>query len=335
MADAAPAPAPAAPSTSTPSNGAVPNAAQAKSPAVTVKPTPSGRNNAGQFLPKDGTVGIEAKPAPVEAPWRFKEKLSFHGEEEEVDFDRETVKRNLQRLRAYEKKERPEIIRRDENAKLLARLAKEDPDEFLRLSGQDPEVYARKKLAELARLGSMTEEERAIHERDQKIAEYEAEKKERLDQEAAAKKAATHDRLVSTLKEKVGGALKAVAPQLGDNYEAVGAIANALKLQLAAGASLADVSPEELARDAISQRHGQMRAWAGSMDSDTLAQELGEEAVMGLLQRSLAKFEAEQGFEAKPNAPQVSSPPPPRNERVRIDAREVDRRMAELRRSGK
>ncbi len=338
MADAAPALAAPAPSTSTPSNGAAPNAAQAKGPAVTVKPTPSGRNNAGQFLPKDGTVGVTAPvqtPAPTEQPWRFKEKLNVHGEEEEVDFDRETVKRNLQKLRALEKKQLPEYQKRDELARQLAQLAKEDPTEFLRLSGQDPGAYARKMLAEEARLGAMTEEEKAIHERDRKIAAYEAKDKQAAEEKAEAQQKATHDRLVSTLKEKVGGALKLISPQLGDNYEAVAAVAHALKLQLAGGESLKGVTPEELARDALANNHDRMRRWAGSMDGATLAKELGDKAVQALLEHSLSKFEADQGFEAKPNQPTSPTPLPERHERVRIDAREVDRRMAELRRSGK
>ncbi len=329
MSEAAIAPAaPAAPTT----NGTAPGATHGKGPAVTTKPSPGPgtRANNGQFLPKDGTVGAEKPvqtPAPVEAPWRFKEKLNVHGEEEEVDFDRETVKRQLQKLRALEKKQLPEYQKRDELARQLAQLAKENPTEFLRLSGQDPAAYARKTLAEEARLGAMTEEEKAIHERDQKIAAYETKDKERAAAEAEQKTKATHERLVTSLKAKVGGALKLVAPALGDNYDAVAAVADALKLQLAGGESLAGVTPEELARDALAHNHDRMRRWAGAMDGATLAKELGPKAVRALLEHSLADFDKSQTFEESPRSVEVAEREPASEY---ISEREVNRRMNAL-----
>lgn len=334
MSEAASAPAaPAAPSTSTPANGAAPAAVQGKGPSVTVKPTTGTRANNGQFLPKDGTVGVPAPaqtPAKEEQPWRFKEKLNVHGEEEEVDFDRETVKRNLQKLRAYEKKERPEFQKRDDLARQLARLAKSDPTEFLRLSGQDPAAYARKMLAEEARLGAMTEEEKAIHERDQKIAAYEAEKRERLEQEATAKKQATHDRLVTNIKAKVGEALKLVAPSLGDNYDAVAAVTDALKLQLAGGESLAGVTPQDLARDAIDRRNASARTWAEGLATNPaeLAKAMGPKVVQALLEHSLAVHDQEQTFE--PHQARSDGPPPPSAPNEYIDESEMNRRLRGL-----
>lgn len=331
MPDAAPVAAPAAPVT--PSNGAAPGEGQAPGPKVTTKPTPgpSSRANNGQFLPKEGTVGVPAPvqtPAQTEQPWRFKEKLNVHGEEEEVDLDRETVKRQLQKLRALEKKQLPEYQKNDALARQLAQLAKENPSEFLRLSGKDPAAYARQMLAEEARLGAMTEEEKAIHERDRKIAEYEAKDKERADSEAAAKKQATHDRLVTTLKAKVGDALKLVAPSLGDNYDAVAAVADALKLQLAGGESLAGVTAEELAKDALAHNHDRMRRWAGAMDGATLAKELGEKAVQALLNHSISEFDKSQTFETPPT--RTEAPDRPSSAKEYIDESELNRRLRTL-----
>lgn len=335
MAEAsAPAPAPS-PGGPAPTNGTPAGGLQGTAPKPSPKPNGAPRNNGGQFAPKEGAVGAvpqgDPKPVPpAEAPWRFKDKLKVYGEEEDVDLDRETVKQKLQKLRALETKQLREYSQNDAKARRLLQLAETDPDEFYRALGKDPIALARKRLAEEARIGAMTEEEKQIHERDQKIAAYEAKEKERAAADKDEKAKAAKARMVEGFRGKVSAALKAVAPELGDTYEAMEAVVHALKLQLEPGLGLEQVDPAELARDAIKQRHDQMRAWAGRMDGATLTRELGKEAVEKLLQHSLAEFDKGQTFDGPPAA-RPNAPPSERPQREILDEREVNRRLAALR----
>ncbi len=324
-----------------PGNGSPPGAPQepAKGPApkTTVIPSPKpahpGRANDGRFLPKEGGLGVAppaGAPPEQKEEWRFREKLKVYGKEEEVDLDREGVKREMQRLRALERKQLPEFQQNDARARRIIELAKSDPEGFLRELGQDPDQYARKRLAEAARLGAMTEEEKAYHQLQQENEQLKARDQQRLEAEAKQATAAKHERLVSGFKSKITPAL-AVLKEMGipDDHDTLGALVQTIKVTLEPGVKLGDVTPEELARDTLKRMDGNAERYLSRLDVPALVRRLGPAKIQGILEHSLAEHDKEQaGAFAAP--PRVEAPPAPRARTEIIDGAEVARRMRML-----
>lgn len=165
MADVA---APAAPAIapSTPSSGAPPGGGQAPAAKSTTGP----RSTDGRFSPKDGAAGVASEgggppvpggeaPPPKE-PYRFKKPLKVFGQVEEVDLDEDGIARELQIARAS-RRQLTEVQKKLQESQELEKLLASNPEEFLRRRGVDLDGLAKKRIAELINLESMSDDQRA------------------------------------------------------------------------------------------------------------------------------------------------------------------------------
>lgn len=329
-----------------PTNGAPKGSTQAPAsgppkPLVpTPAPKPGGRANNGQFLPKDGTVGVAGEGEHAQTPaakvpeeWRFKDKLKVFGEEEDADLSRDEVKAKLQKLRALEKKHLAEFAANDEKARRVLGLLRTDPQAFLREAGHDPAQLARKLLAEEARQGAMTDDERALAERDAKIAELEGKENQRLEAEKKQAAAARHEKMVGGFKAKLTPAIAVLkAEGVPEDHDTLAALVETMKTALEPGLGLDDVTPEELARDTLRRMDTNAERYLGRLEVPALIKRLGPARIQAILEHSLAEFERSQDFGQSPRA----APPPvqPRQVEERIDESELNRRLNTLRRGG-
>ena len=333
MADLAPPTAPATAAPAAPSNGVAPKPSQVSQPsggsgpANPSKPTP-GRMADGRFATREGTVGeVPGEAKAAEAEWRFREKLKVYGEEEEVDLDRASVVRELQRKRMLEKKY-GEFEGNDARARRLIELATSDPEGFLRETGKDPGAWARQKLAEEARQGAMTEEERAIHERDAKIAEYEAREKQRTEAETKAKGEARHQKMVADLRQTFTEALERSGEP--NSYEMMAELVQTAKLRLAPGSGLDDMTPDEMVAETKARIDGRVGKYLDSLDAEGLRKRFGKERIKAIIAAEIADFEKSQNFAPPPPSQAAEAPPKDKGPREYLSGTDVSRRLLSL-----
>lgn len=332
MADVSAAPAAAPVSTPTPSNGATGTVTPAPKPAAprptTPAPAPAHRAPDGKFLPKAGAVGVappEEGEKPPEPEWRFKEKLKLHGKEEDVDYSREDLVRELQLARANARK----IAGADSTAakaQRLFELARANPEAFMKELGHDPDAWARQRLASEAKLNAMTQEERAIHERDARIAELEGKEKTREEQVKEWRRQVAQKKMQEGMHSKFMQGLEATG--LPKTHESLYLMAETARLAIDAGREL---TGEQLARETERRVETFTAHYLKGLSGASLAKKLGPELVKSLIQHSISEFEQSQNFEPKPTDP-PPTPEPTDEESHFIDESELNRRMKELRR---
>ncbi len=287
------------------------------------------RMNDGRFAPKEGNAGAEvdgeetpAEPKPPE--WRFKEKLTVYGKDKEIDYSRDEVKRDLQIKHALESKvgKYAEVHRKAEQ---ILKLAKEDPLEFIRAMGHDPDQVSRKRLVEQAKLGAMTDEERRYHELEQEHNALKASNEQRAQQEKTVKAQQTQERLVQKNVETYIPALEKSG--LPKTYES-------LELLVSTAKSAFDdygieYSPDELATETNRKLDSQISRYLGTLQGPDLVKRLGPKVRQAVLQHELEQFNNSQSFQAPPAAaPTMPSKEP--EAREFLDDAELARRMRAL-----
>lgn len=324
----APAATPSAPSTSQPST---PAAGASVAPSQAVTPAPRARNNAGQFLTKEGSQGVapadgQSTETPAEAEarkeaYRFKRSLKVFGKEEAVDLDEDGIARELQIKRALQKKV-GEYEKGYTQAQKLVELAKADPDAFLRELGHDPEATARKRLAKQAALGAMSPEERELHELREFRQQAETRERERVESEKKARHEATTKRLVEENNNRFMKALE--SSDLPKSYESLFHIAETARIALDDGIEYSDA---ELVKETARRLDTLTDRYLGTLSGEALAKRLGPKRVQSLIAAEVARFEASQSF--APQAPKAEPVSETRDEY--ISPSEVNRRLREMR----
>ncbi len=319
------APAPAAPASS---NAAPDAGAPADAQIANVEGKGSrARMNDGRFAPKEGNAAAEVEETPAEPKppeWRFKEKLTVYGKDKEVDYSRDEVKRDLQIKHALESKvgKYAEVHRRAEQ---ILKLAKDDPFEFLRANGHDPDTLSRKRLVEQAKLGAMTDEERRYHELEQEHNALKASNEQRAQQEKAHRAQQTQERLVQQNVETYIPALeKSGLPKTYESLEMLVATAKE-----AFDDHGIEYTPDELASETKRRLDAKVAGFLGKLSGSELVKHLGPKVTQAILQHELEQFQNSQSFQPPPaSAPTMPSKEP--EAREYLDDAELMRRMRAL-----
>lgn len=313
----------AAPVAAPVTNGA---ASQTTTPAVAIKPTPGPgavRGPDGKFVAAGGAV-----PAPAAEPeWRYKDKLKLSGQEKEVDYTRDEVRSRLQKADALERRAM-DANKKAQQAERLFELAQNDPDEFLKQLGKDPDDWATKRLAARARLGAMTPEERSAHDAKQEAESYKAKLAAYEQKEAAAKTQAEQNRLVKQHESQFLPALDLIG--LPKTYETLFLMAETAKIGLEDGQ---EYTPAELAKETERRADIFAERFLGGLDGKGLIKRLGTARIQAILEATIADHELQAGQTYAGN-----QPAPPREEpkeREYIDEAELNRRMRLMRTGGR
>lgn len=258
------------------------------------------RNNAGQFLAKEGAAGVVPAEAPAGATeaqkeaYRFKRSLKVFGKEETVDLDEDGITRELQIKRALEKKV-GDYAKGHQQAQKILELAKSNPEAFLRELGHDPEAVYRKNLARQAALGAMSPEEREFLELKEFKQQAEAKEQQRLEQEKKAKHEASTQKLVEENNQRFMKALQGSG--LPQTYESLFHIAETARIALDDGIEYTDA---ELVQETSRRLDTLTDRYLGSLEGEALAKKLGPKRVQSLIAAEVRRFEASQNFTAPP-----------------------------------
>lgn len=298
------------------------------------------RANDGRFLPKESNQHPPTKPLqepipkeppkanapPEKEPYRFKRKLKVYGEEQDVDFDEEELTRELQKGRAA-LRQASEFKKGREAAARILELAKQDPDAFLKETGRDPQEWARQRLAQLAKLETMSEHERQAFELSQEVERLRGELTARTEREQAAQKAALVERAKQQNVLRYREALKHM--DLPEEYESIYLMAETERLAVEDGQSY---TPEELAKETARRLDTYTERWLkarGKTGAPALVASLKQ---MGLLEAVLESVVSEH-LKTQGVAPaQKPAPPPPVVEpEGRLTEREVNERLRAMR----
>lgn len=315
----------AAPAPVAPTNGAAPAATQA--PAA---PKPNGvpRSTSGQFAPKEGAQGKVVEPGPgatdaAKEEWRFKEKLKVYGQEEDVDLDRDGVKRELQQARAM-RKQHAEMQKKLAEREELEALFEKDPDEYMRRRGKDPEEYLKQKIHKVIEREQLTEEQRATQDA---IARADAAEAKLQKQEEARK--ATQQKL------RTEHAKKQMVERYGRTIEAAGLERNAETIflmaeveDIAAKQGL-EYTPEELGKETARRARGYGKSYLDSLTVPAFISEIGKERYEAILEHSIAQLEGSSAVVPAPKEPVVRREPTSEGSRYLSEA-ELDRNLREF-----
>lgn len=304
--------APAAPAAPAPTNGAAgPTAAvpQGKAPSpgapVAAKPqaTPGHptRGPDGKFAPKPNQEAApvpakegESKPSETQAQAearRLRAKVKIFGKEEELDLSEEEAIREIQKGRALERKTKANNEQAD-RARRAFELAQKDPVAFLRELGHDVNQLAERQLAERARMEMMTPEQRALAERDAKIAEYEQREQTRQ-QSQRAEAAKRHEQmLLDRNRQEFAEAVEKHG--IPKNYKWLERWVDVKRHNLEQGLSL---NPEQIASEARKSARSDLMELTHGLQGKSLMEFLGPELVQHVLQQAIAGYEAEHTYE--------------------------------------
>lgn len=312
---------PTASAPSTPSSSPTPSApAGGASPSTPTSAQTSAqpsqpRVNGGKFGPKDGGQSLPSKDGegegtqeqraqPTEAQkqaWRLKTKIKVFGKEEELDLDEEGVTRELQQFRALRKQFGP-LTETSKKAQQLLELAEKDPRAFLAATGKDPKKLAAELLAQEAKLGTMTPEERRIHELESKIKEIEDRDAQAEAERTESERKAKLNEVATRNEQRFMGLLE--KSQLGKTHENLYYLAETDSLMRKKGIELSD---DQLIGETKRRLGSIAKAHYTSMPVEQLASELGEGTIQKLIALEVAKFEKTHGLAP---APAVTAAPP-------------------------
>lgn len=332
---AAPAAPVAAPATTAPT--------QSKPAPAAVKPTGGPRSTDGRFSPKDGAVGVvkeggetpEAAPTTPAEKQRLKLALKFYGKEENWEGTEDDVKRELQLGRAERAKREKLEAQLKERAE-FERLAKENPFEFLKRQGHDPDALMKERLRSLVDFETMSPEQQEAHQAKRKLAEVQAKLKEREEKEAAIRQ----EMKMTAIKQKriavYGEAIKAAGVDVSNKEEAYAMVTAMAQTERDAcfdeeGRRIMEFTPQELIQETLRRQNQQFERSIAKMDAKTLMKRLGPERIKGILEASIAEFESSQTspVPVTPRATRVATDHHPDNgSRFKSEA-DIDRWMRE------
>lgn len=278
----------AAPGITAPPNGAPPavngkqpvRGADGKFTAPAVPTTPGAKPNA---------ITDAAKAA--EAQWRYKDKLKVFGEEKEIDWGPEDIRRNAQKMLAADR-DRQEAKRVQQGAQRLFDLAQSDPEAFLKELGKDPDKWAAERMAKLGARAIMTPEERAAAEAQSELEQLRAFKKSQEEAATTTKKQAEQARLRQENERKFIPALEKTG--LPKTHETIALMAETALMGLNDGI---EYTADELAVETERRVATYTTHLLGNFEGKALLKRLGPQLVAKVLDAAVADFNADQNFE--------------------------------------
>jgi hypothetical protein len=281
--------------------------------------------NAGQ---KPGDVEAAAAAKAAKEAYRIKGKINVYGKEEDVELTEEDALRNTQLRKAYEKKLQ-QFEDRARKAQRILELAESDPDEFYRQLGKDPDKIAEEKMIRRAQMAQMTDEQRAIAERDEKLRQYEERDKQRATQEKQQAMNQRQEMLIERYKQEFAQ----VAEQHGfeKTWDDLYRYADAREMLLKKTRGVAP-TPAEIAAVAKKGLDRDVDRSIGALDGEALLRRLGPKALDKITKAVLARHQQTHG--AAPVQQAAAAQEPERRQEYITDA-ELNKRMRDAIHGGK
>lgn len=239
----------------------------------------------------NSATGSEA-PNPTPAQIQ-KLKLIINGKEEERDI--EWVKTRAQKAEAAERMFSEASKQRKEASEIQEQL-KTDPWGAMRKLGMDPREFAEKFLAGELESEMLDPRERAMRERETKIADTERQHKAREQEAETAQQQVEGARLIKQYDEEFGAAFKVV--DLPRDPHVIRRIAELHLQNLTDGYEIPIV---DLARQVRDERMGEQVTLLKQMDGDQLLSFLGEDIANKLRRADLKRLRGGTESPAKPN----------------------------------
>lgn len=190
--------------------------------AAPAAPAAPPRNNAGQFSPKDGAVGVvpaeeqqgqapaAGKPAGPPAigwdGWDGSGEVELEGRKIPVKYGSKTDVLNEARELRWRRQREKAVADRE---KQLEQLLNMEPDEFLKLRGVDPDKRYRERVIADANALEMTPEQRQAAKDRAELAALKAEREEAKKQAEAQQKAQARAQLRQRVVAEMESALEA------------------------------------------------------------------------------------------------------------------------------
>lgn len=344
MPDAA---APSAPAAATPTGPAQPapqtQVANGNGKAPTTKPSP--RSTDGRYSPKEGAQGAVAQEGKEtataaevkEEKRRMALKLKYYGQEEAWEGNEDDVRREIQTGRA-ERARRERLEGQLRERLEIDKLAKENPREYLRRIGQDPDAFAKQRIAELVDYETMSDEARKAHDAERRASDAESKLKAVEEREKAARLQQQTQRMA----QKRMGEYRAALATVGINPDEPSTHADAREMIISMAQTERDLcfdgegrrvltfTPEELAQETIRRQDSNVERYLTRMDDKSLYTRLEKTGrLKGILAASIAAWEAQQTSPVPRTRDAVARPPDGPTQTYTSEA-EVDRNMKAL-----
>ena len=266
-------------------------------------------------VPDAQATSATPTPEAVKQAEKRRYKLNVYGKEEEVEYDDETITKELQKARAASKtreeaaKERQEVERmraeyaqKDQQIKQIFDLLKNPSTarQILRQLGTPVEELGREELEEYVKYQQMTPEQRELHELRQEKAQRAEQERVWKEQQAQRE----YQEQVQAAQERFSGTIVAAMGKLGlseTDARASSEIAQRLAFKLEQSLALGEpLSPDDLAEELREDMREQHRILYGKLPGEQLFGLLGEDAL---------KKAHEYAAKRVPQVPSVDNPP--------------------------
>lgn len=282
----------------------------------------------GKFLPGTGggagqTAAPIAEPVKPTPPQTIKGKINVYGKEEEIELTHEDALRNTQLKRAYEKKLQ-QHEEQSRKARRLLEIAERDPIDFLKQLGRDPEKMAEELLIRRQQMAAMTDEQRAIHDRDQQIAALQAEKNVERERQKTAAAQQREEMLIERYKQE----FSQVAEQHGmeKTWDDLHRFAEAKEMLLKKTRGVPP-TPAEIAALAKKSIDRDVDRSIAHLDGEQLLRRLGPKVLEKLTKAMLARHHQQHSTPQTQQPPAPYEPPKPK---TYLSEAELNARIREL-----
>lgn len=240
--------------------------------------------------------------------WRFKDKIKINGLEQEIEADRERVRRALQleeaNLRSIHNSKKAAA-----EAKQTLALLKEDPIKAMVAAGMDERQahdWMVKRIAEHAQLSMMPPEQREALQQKQAFERERQEFQKQKEAFEAQQREQYEQQVWSGLESQFTAAMEEL--QLPKGYQVMHTIAEVGREFLDANL---DLSPKEIVAEANRRLSDYTNRYVVTLPAKQLSKLLGQEKVKELIAIEVERFKASQNFGSPPP---VQSQPEPKTE---------------------
>lgn len=236
--------------------------------------------------------------AAAEERRKLKLKLKVDGKEEEVEYDEEGLKRELQMSRAAQKRMQ-EAAQLKKDVAALVQSIKENPMEALKseLFGVDVKEMVRQQLIREYEESLAPPEDREKMELRRKAEEYERKVKEFEERQRQEEQARFDEQVRVDIRNTLKTALETSG--LPQTRETLYEIAQVMKINLAKGL---DLTPEQLASETVRRLEGHTGHYLKALDGEALVKRLGDDVVKKVVKYMVEKTRSQA---------QAAAPTPP------------------------
>lgn len=211
-----------------------------------------------------------------------KEVLKVNGKQREVKDYNDMVRLAQLGLAANEKfQQASEKIRQ---AEAIVELLQTNPEKALQRLGYDVRQMAENYLRQELEKEVLTDEQRKVMELEQKLAEYETEKKQKEEHEKASRIAELQAHYETELSDKIINAIETY--KLPRNERTISRIAEKLYVALESGYEIDPIDVAPIVKQEVEE---ELRGMYGTLDVDSMLALLGEDNLKKIREHELKK----------------------------------------------